>query len=172
MVHGRFSWLWPVPLILLCAGCGGTPAIDQSDAGKTTTYQSGSPGFDIETVPAEGDSLTAVDLYLSIPFPSLIFEKTAAGFRSRCEVTARLTDRLTGQLAGEVAWAETTLVQRYEATQSFEPIIRMKRIAAPPGSYRIDVTLEDIVDGRRTPGRRARRSGIPRYRNRRSDASH
>ena len=112
-------------MILLGAGCGGTPAIDQADAGKTTTYQSGSRGFDIEAVPAEDDSLTAVDLYLSIPFPSLIFEKTASGFRSRCELTARLTDRLTGQLSGEVAWAETTLVRRYEETQASEPIVRV-----------------------------------------------
>jgi|GEM_PF-900305 len=143
------GWLCAASLIVLCAGCAGTPAIDQSDAGKTTSYPSGSRGFDIEAVPAEGDSLSAVDLYLSIPFPSLIFEKTAAGFRSRCELSARLTDRLSGQLSGEVAWAETTIVQRYEATQSFEPVIRMKRIPAPPGSYRVDVTLEDIVNGRR-----------------------
>jgi len=150
MVQGHSSpWLCAASLIVLCAGCAGTPAIDQSDAGKTTTYQSGSRGFDIEAVPSEGDSLAAIDLYLSIPSPTLIFEKTTAGFRSRCEIIARLTDRLSGQLSGEVSWAETTLVQRYEATQSFEPIVRMKRIAAPPGSYRIDVTLEDIVDGRK-----------------------
>jgi GWxTD domain-containing protein len=96
-----------------------------------------------------GDSLSGVDLYLSIPFPSLIFEKAGGGFRSRYEITARLSDRYTGQLLREASWTETTLVGVYEATQSFEPVSVRKRVEAPPGWYRVDVTLEDLVSGRK-----------------------
>jgi GWxTD domain-containing protein len=133
---------------ILWAGCFGSSALDSADAGKSSSYQAGAPGFDIETMQAQGDSLSAVDLYLSIPFPSLIFEKTAGGFRSRYEITARLSDRPSGQLVQEVSWAETTFVERYETTQSFEPILLRKRIGALPGSYRADVTLEDLIDAR------------------------
>jgi GWxTD domain-containing protein len=98
---------------------------------------------------AHGDSLSGVDLYLSIPFPALIFEKAGGGFRSRYEITARLSDRYAGQLVREASWAETTFVEVYEATQSFEPVLIRKRVEAPPGWYRVDVTLEDLVNGRK-----------------------
>ena len=141
--------LFAVVIPLLCAGCLSHQALDAADAGKTSAYQAGAAGFDIETVQAQGDSLTAVDLFLSIPLQSLIFEKTTGGFRSRYEITARLSDRHSGQLAGETTWAETTFVERYEATQASGPIVVRKRIAAPPGSYRADVTLEDLIGARK-----------------------
>jgi GWxTD domain-containing protein len=141
--------LFSVIIPLVCSGCFGTPGLDSADAGKTSSYQAGSPSFDIETIQAQGDSLSAIDLYLSIPFPSLIFERAGGGFRSRCEITARLSDRHSDQLVQDVSWAETTFVRQYETTQSFEPITLQKRIAALPGSYRADVTLEDLITGRR-----------------------
>ncbi|HEX7573442.1 MAG TPA: GWxTD domain-containing protein [Bacteroidota bacterium] len=141
--------LSPVIIPLLCAGCFGPPALDSADAGKTSSYRTGAAGFDIETVQAQGDSLSALDLFLSIPFPSLIFEKAAGGFRARYEITARLSDRSAGQLVEEVSWAETTFVERYESTQSSGPIMSRKRIGALPGSYRVDVTLEDLIDARK-----------------------
>ena len=140
---------FPVIIPLLCAGCFGPPALDSADAGKSSSYQPGAAGFDIETVQAHGDSLSAVDLFLSIPFPSLIFEKAGGGFRSRCEITARLSDRSSGQPVEEVAWAETTFVERYEATQGSGPVMIRKRIGVPPGSYRADVTLEDVIGARK-----------------------
>jgi GWxTD domain-containing protein len=138
----------PLVVMLLWGGCSARQAIEQADVGTSTSYRPGSPGFDIETAEVQGDSVSAIDLFLSVPFPSLIFEKSGGGFRSRCEITARLTDH-ADQLAGEVAWAETTSVNSYEATQSSDPRIFRKRIAAPPGSYRILVTIEDLVDGRK-----------------------
>ena len=140
--------LTAVPLFLLW-GCGGTSVLDASDAGKTTAYVSGTPGFDIECIPVQSDSLTAFDLYLSVPFPSLIFEKASGGFRARYEISVRLSDRLNATTAEEVSWAETTTVADYRTTQSFEPITLRKRLAAAPGSYRVDVTLEDVVSGKR-----------------------
>jgi len=135
--------------LLLLGGCAGTSALDSSSAGKTTAYVSGTPGFDIECIPVESDSLTAIDLYLSVPFPSLIFEKAPEGFRARYEISVRLSDRLSAATAEEVSWPETTTVARYQTTQAFEPIALRKRLAVRPGSYKVDVTLEDIVSGKR-----------------------
>ena len=134
---------------LLCAGCLSSSPLDSAEAGKSSSYLAGSPVFDIETGQTRGDSNTAVDIYLSVPHPSLIFEKVAGGFRSRCEITARLSDRASEELMQEVEWAETTFVERYEATQTFEPAIFWKRISALPRSYRVEITLEDLVDGRK-----------------------
>jgi GWxTD domain-containing protein len=142
------AWFPPLIVMLLWAGCSGRQALEQAVDGTSSSYKPGSPGFDIETAEVQGDTLSAVDLYLSVPFPSLIFEKSGDGFRSRCEITARLTDR-EDQLTGEVAWAETTYVDRYESTQSPDPRIFRRRITAPPGNYRILVTIEDLVDGRK-----------------------
>lgn len=139
--------LLSIPLIF--PGCFPSSPLDQADAGKTSSYQAGSPGFDIEIVQAHGDSISAVDLFLSIPYPSLIFEKTEGGFRSRAEIIARLSDRATGQLVREVSWPETTFVERYETTQSFAPIVIRKRIGVLPGAYRTEVTLEDMITGRK-----------------------
>ncbi len=141
--------LFPVLVSLLCAGCAGHSALDSAGAGKSSAYQAGVPAFDIETGQARADSLCAIDLYLSIPYSSLVFERTPTGFRSRFEITARLSDRSSGQLVQEVSWAETTFVERYETTQSFDPIVLQKQLAALPGSYRADVTLEDLIDGRK-----------------------
>jgi GWxTD domain-containing protein len=148
VVHtAAFVFLLSIPL--LSPGCLPSSPLDQADAGKTSSYQAGSPGFDIEMVQVHGDSISAVDLFLSIPFPSLIFEKTEGGFRSRAEIIVRLSDRATGQLVQEVSWPETTSVDRYETTQSFEPKVIRKRIGMLPGAYRTDVTLEDMIDGRK-----------------------
>jgi GWxTD domain-containing protein len=141
--------LFPVIIPLLCAGCSGSPAVDSVNVWKSSPYQPGSPGFEIEIDQAHGDSLSGVDLYLSIPFPSLIFEKAAGGFRSRYGITARLSERYAGQLVQEVSWAETTFAEGYESTQSFEPVLIRKRVEAPPGRYRVDVTLEDLINGRK-----------------------
>ncbi|HMK37919.1 MAG TPA: GWxTD domain-containing protein, partial [Bacteroidota bacterium] len=79
----------------------------------------------------------------------LIFEKWPAGFRSRCEITARLIPAAEGVPAQEVSWAETTFVERYETTQSYDPLRFRRRISAPPGPYRIGVTAEDPIAGRK-----------------------
>lgn len=136
-----------VPLLWF-GGCSGTSALDASNAGKTTTYVSGTPWFDIECMPVTADSLTAFDMYMSVPYPSLIFEKVAEGFRARYDISVRISDRLTGATAREISWPETTLVERYQTTQSFEPIVLHSRLAVPPGAYRVDVTLEDVVSGK------------------------
>jgi GWxTD domain-containing protein len=138
-----------VPLLIFFCGCGGSSAPERSDAGRTQTYQEGTPGFEIETIQVPGDSLSCVDLYLSVPYPSLIFEKRAGVFRSLCEVTARFSERSSTGPPAEVTWPDTTIALTYEATQSTEPITIRKRIQVPPGSYRVDVTLEDLVDGRK-----------------------
>jgi len=113
------------------------------------TYLSGTPGFDIECLPVEPDSLTAFDLYLSVPYSSLIFEKMTEGFRARFEISARLSDRLGGAVEEEIDWPETTTVERYQATQSSEPIVVVKRVQVAPGSYRVDVSLEDLLSGKK-----------------------
>ena len=85
--------LFPVIIPLLCTGCSGAHGVDSVDVWKSSSNQPGAPGFEMEIDQAHGDSLSGIDLFLSIPFPSLIFEKAAEGFRSRYEITARLIDR-------------------------------------------------------------------------------
>ena len=155
---GIVIFFFPLAAGFIGLGCAGSPAIDSSEAGKTTSYQAGSPVFDIEAIPAGGDSVSAVDLYMSIPYPSLIFEKCNGGFRARYEITADLIDRTTANSPVEVTWAETTFVEQYEVTQSFEPILIFKRIPAAPGSYRLDVTLEDHIGAKK--GRRMQGIGL------------
>ncbi len=140
-----------VPLVfwILLQGCGGGATRDAGDSARTPSYQPGTPGFDIETVQSQDDSVPAVDLYLSIPYPSLIFEKSPGGFRSRAEITVRLVDRSSQATACEISWGDTTETGTYEATQSSDPITLRKHFAVPAGSYRVEVTLEDLVDFRR-----------------------
>ncbi len=136
-------------VLVLFSGCGPSSALDQSGPGKPASYQPGTPGFDMEAIQAQEDSVSSLDLFLSIPYPSLIFEAYGGGFRARYEVTLRLSDRTVGELATEVSWPETTFVWTYEKTQSFEPITFRKHVLAPAGTYRALVTLEDMVDTRK-----------------------
>jgi len=133
----------------LGGGCTGSSPADREDGGGSSRYRTASPAFEIEAVQAQGDSICAVDVFLNIPYSSLIFEKWPGGFRSRCEITVRLTDAARGEPPHEVSWAETTFVERYETTQSYDPLRFRRRISAPPGSYRIGVTAEDPIAGRR-----------------------
>lgn len=134
-------------LLLLLEGCSSSSAIDASDAGKSIVYEAGAAGFDIEVVPIHSETDTGFDLYISIPNTSLIFEKVPDGFRARFDISVRLSDRRSGAFVQEGAWPETTMVEHYDQTQVFGPVLRTRRIFSPPGRYRLDVVLDDLIDG-------------------------
>jgi GWxTD domain-containing protein len=136
--------------LLLCTlvapGCSGS-GLDSSDAGKSAAYQPGTTSFDIEIVPLRDDAESGVDLYVSIPPPSLVYARIPGGFRALYDVTARFSDRETETFVSEFAWKETTDVSTYEATQRFDPLIVSHRILLPAGKYVASVTLEDLASG-------------------------
>lgn len=133
-------------LALEAGGCSGS-GLDASDAGKSAAYQPGTASFDIEIVPLRADTETGVDLYVSIPPPSLVYASSPRGFRALFEVTARLMDRETELFVGEFAWKETTDVATYDATQKFDPLIVSHRILTAAGRYVAEVTVEDLTSG-------------------------
>ncbi|HXX63683.1 MAG TPA: GWxTD domain-containing protein [Bacteroidota bacterium] len=144
-----------VLLLILLEGCSSSSAIDASDAGKSVIYEAAAASFDIEVVPISSETETGLMLYLSIPNTSLIFEKVPQGFRARYDITVRLHDRRSDGFVQELSWQDTTLVEHYDQTQIFAPIMRTKRITSPPGQYRLEVELDDRIDGksaRRTLG--------------------
>ncbi|HUI66277.1 MAG TPA: hypothetical protein VL126_15640, partial [Bacteroidota bacterium] len=135
-------------LVLLVEGCSSSSAIDASDAGKSVDYESAAASFDIEVVPISSETETGLDLYLSIPNTSLIFEKVPQGFRARYDITVRLHDRHSGGFVQELTWQDTIVVEHYDQTQIFNPIMRTRRITSPPGQYRLEVILDDRTDGK------------------------
>ncbi len=130
------------------AGCGGA-RLPEAGAGRTLAFEPGVPNFDLEALATWQEGTPGVDVYLSIPRLSLVFVEEAAGrrYRARFETLVRLLDARGREVLQEQLRTDTVQVTTYEATRTFEPLLRTLRLEAPPGTYVVDVTLLDLESG-------------------------
>ena len=143
MVVLRFiGWVLAAGLLAL-AGCSGTARLDSANAGRTTTYESGVPNFDMEAIATQREGEPGLDVYLGIPPISLVFVQEGSGYVATFETLIRLRDRRGKGLVQETATSDTVRVADYAATQDFRPLIRQQRVAASPGVYVVEVELID-----------------------------
>ncbi len=132
-----------VIFISTLTGCADTRGIESEAEGKTIAFMPGRLNFDIEAAAVWDGPKTGIDLYLAIPPPSLTYLKADSAFRAIYEIMASVHDRRDNTLAFEEAWDETTATTKYELTQRFDPILLTKRLAIPPGSYNLEVRIDD-----------------------------
>lgn len=147
-------WMLVVPALILTS-CSGSRTIPDSTENRTSIYEPGAPNFDMEVVATIVGDSTGLDAYVSIPHVSLVFVKSPGGFAAGYELYVSIVAEEAGTAAFQETWSDSVFVDTYNATQAFEPIRIERRIHVPPGSYTVDVTLEDAESGAQMVRRQA-----------------
>lgn len=125
------------------ASCSGPSVLDSADAGRTVRYEPGLPNFDLEAIATWREGTPGVDVYLGIPYVSLVYVHAGGVYTAPFELVVRVLDRRSRDLVEETAREDTIRVTDYEATQSYEARILRERLEVPPGSYVVEVALTD-----------------------------
>lgn len=145
-----FVLLWAI------SGCSGTKKpVDSPNAGRTLAYEEGVPNFDMEAIPTWREDQAGVDLYVGLPYRSLIFLRTDNTFHSKYEAVFRILDEKGKSTLREESFNDTISIDDYDKTQSIETINIQKRFLVPPGTYTIEVVLTD-ANSRKEATRRQR----------------
>jgi GWxTD domain-containing protein len=137
------------------AGCGGGSRLDSAHAGRTLAYQPGLPNFDLEAVATWRDGAPGIDVYLGIPLVSLVFVRADSGYAARYERVVRLLERNGRVVQAEVTHTDTVRVAAYTASQAYEGVVVEERLAVPPGSYLVEVTVTDLASDKAALRRQA-----------------
>jgi len=124
-------------------------------------YTPGVPNFDLEAIATLRGDETGIDLYIGIPYASLIFHHQGDVFVARYEASVQLRDEDDKGVFSEIVWSDTIRVRGYSRTQQFNPMIVQKRFAAQPGEYVVHAILLDM-NSEETAERRQRLQVIGR----------
>ena len=112
-------------------------------------------GADLHAANLSRASLFGADLSKASVRKTSFRNAEADGYQARFETVVRLYDRKGKTLVAEYADVDTARVPTYEATLTFEPLLKEKRLAVEPGRYLIDVVLTD-AESRKEARRRQR----------------
>jgi GWxTD domain-containing protein len=151
-------------LALLAAGlqgCVSSSGIDSAISGRTLVYSPGVPNFDLEAIATLNGDETGIDLYIGIPYASLIFHNEGNQYIAHYEASVQLRDEDDKISFSEIAWSDTVRVTDYDRTQRFNPLIIQKRLAAEPGEYVVHAIVLDL-NSEETAERRQRLQVIGR----------
>ncbi len=103
----------------------------------------GMPFYCVDAACFRGTGSSVLEVYLELCNESLQFVKTADGYRASADITAVLYDRSGKQLAGDTYRVRLS-ASRYEETTSVDTCKTLTMsFKAPPGEYRLAVTLSD-----------------------------
>jgi GWxTD domain-containing protein len=103
----------------------------------------GTPFYCVDAACFREARTSVLEIYLELCNESLQFLKTPDGYRASADVTAVLYDRSGKQLAGDTYRVRLS-ASRYEETTSVDSCKTLTMsFKAPPGEYRLAVTLAD-----------------------------
>ena len=141
-------------LVLSVAGCAVPRDIPTPGESMMLDFDSSSPYFELEPVATVRDGRSGIDVYVSIPHPSLIFVQAEGGYEARYELLTRVRPRQSRDWLYSESHEDTAFVQTYEATTSPDRILHQTRIPLSEGAYDVEVTLS--VAGEDEPAVRQR----------------
>lgn len=131
-------------LLFVLNGCSGTNELESLDAGRTVSYESGLPNFDMEVIPTWRNDASGIDIYIGLPYRSLVFLQNGGKYYGKYDASVRILDEKgKAAVAKEETWNEDVVLDAYETTQTIDAIAITKRFAVPAGIYVVEVTLED-----------------------------
>lgn len=134
-----FSVLW--------SACSGGSALDAPGAGRSVAYEPGLPSFDLEAIPTVRDGQPGVDAYVSLPRASLVFTATDSSFVARYDLSVQVKDAEGRDTEAFVSVGDTLEVASAEETRSYGRLPHHERFALAPGTYVVEVVLEDGETG-------------------------
>lgn len=144
----RRAW-WVVVLAVGIASCSGSRLPGANSGNRTTVYEAGVPNFDMEVRAVYRDGESGIDLHVSIPNASLVFTQLNDVYEAHFEVLVRVRARDGDAVVAERLWEDAIRTGDYDSTQHFERHVFQRSVDVPPGTYTVDVALEDLESGAR-----------------------
>ena len=146
MSLGSLRGSFALALVLLVGGCVGTGrSLPDLDA-QERAYRAGGLSFSLEAVATVREDVTGVDVYLSIPRSGLVFRATGEDFEAIARWTVTLEREEVGTVTADPI--DTVRVANPEAGRTAEPVRRVVRLDAAPGTYNVRAVLEDAIGDR------------------------
>lgn len=131
-------------LSAMAQGCVSSSGIDSAIAGRTLVYSPGVPNFDIEAIATLDGENTGIDIYLGLPYASLIFHQEGNKYVAQYEAVVQLRDSDDEEVFSEIVWTDTVRVEDYALTQKYEPMTIERRFDASPGEYVVHAIVLDL----------------------------
>jgi GWxTD domain-containing protein len=97
----------------------------------------------MEAVATVRDGSPGIDVFLGIPYASLIFLKQGDVHIARYEAIVQILDERGRKIIAEYPWGDTVRTGNYGLTQRFESLIVEKRFTVEPGEYVVQTVLQD-----------------------------
>jgi GWxTD domain-containing protein len=132
----------------LAGGCVDTSRPNAEAAGRTPRYAQGLPAFDVEAVAAILPQARGIEAYALLRAGTVMYTRVSGGFGARYDITFLLRDQETEEVVAEQVLAETLVVSQYTETQTTKGVRHQAFLAAKPGAYTCEVTIEDRNTGR------------------------
>ena len=139
----------------LSGGCSDTSRRSVEAAGRTPSYALGLSAFDLEAVAAILPQGRGVEAFALLRAGTVAYTRMPGGFAARYDVTFLLREQETGEIVAERVLAETLRVSEYVDTQTTKAVRHQAFLAANPGAYICEVTIEDRNTGRSSFRRQA-----------------
>lgn len=136
-----------VVALTVLAGCASDDRLQSSNAGKTTAFSPGSPDFDFEAVESIRDSTSGADLYVRIPWPSLVFVRDSGGFQAQYELRAKFLPEADSLPIAERTWERIVRSDGPVNSRSPGEQLDTHRVALPEGEYIAEAVVEDLQTG-------------------------
>ena len=97
-------------------GCVSSSSIDSDISGRTLVYSPGVPNFDMEAIATLDGDDTGIDLYIGIPYASLIFHQVGNEYVAHYEASIELRDADDEETFDEIVWSDTVRIREYRLT--------------------------------------------------------
>lgn len=136
-------------LLVALAACSGSANIPVPESNRTLAVDPGAPNFDMEAVAVYADDETGIEIITAIPYESLVYLNRGGHYEASYELLAQVL--LTGSRSSvvETVFTDTLATTSYDSTRSFDRVYRRDQIVLPPGSYTVELALEDVESGSR-----------------------
>jgi GWxTD domain-containing protein len=139
---------------VLISACSSTKELDSVDAGRTQVAEPGLPNFDMEVVPTFRENVSGFDLYVGLPYNSLIYLRKGSQFVAEFETQLQVFAE-GNNVAKIDETATDSLKATYRQTQLADANTFKKRYTLANGTYIVKVSITDLGT-RKTAFRRQR----------------
>ncbi len=143
----QYGYILSSILLLVLAGCSGAANVPDPQGRQNTVFELGAPSFDMDAVAVFYDGKTGIDVYAVIPVTSLVYLSRGDVFEAGYELVIRVLSSGNRSVNIERAFADTLVTSSYDSTRSPQRLHRHDRIDVPPGTYTVEVSLEDARSG-------------------------
>ncbi|QXD15527.1 GWxTD domain-containing protein [Rhodocaloribacter litoris] len=139
-------WLGVAWLVVAGGATGCTGAGRFVTAEAEMAYRPGFPDFDLEVIASLEDDRPGIEVYLGVPYASLVFAAADTGYVAAFEAVVRVWDEGERMVVREATTDTVRAATRAQAG-SFRRVHRRLRIPLDPGDYEVEARLADPATG-------------------------